>query len=360
MIWDDASWEALSAALRKLPAPQPPDGLLQRILASHAAGVRVTPLVSERSRVARHTLRYAAAASALVAGLWLGSKALESTAARRQGEWPPAWVVGGAPFAPSAAFGQERAPRILSPRYPLITEIEPSRVHAGRWTYQESSTAEGVYTTSQRSRTLVIVTGAWGRQAAWILTGSETRDTVLVDRATLRPLRYVRPLRRGYLIQQFAPDSMTELLSLARPPDESERTLRGAAKLPASGGPLLVSWSPHSLELLVRALPLDQSWRGSVYSVNWITMTASLAAFTPLDLRVTGTEWVVVPAGRFDCWRLEARQADERATLWVSRDQGWLVLRRHRWSDGSGKWRTESLNETRLLAVDTLPTPPAP
>jgi hypothetical protein len=184
-------------------------------------------------------------------------------------------------------------------------------------------------------------------------------DTVLVDRATLRPLRYVRPMPHSRLVQQYSHDSINELLHLSPPPKERERSLRGSAVLPDLGvSPMLVSWSPHSLEVLVQALPLGRAWRGSVYSANWVTMATRFPTFTTLDLRVTGTERVTVPAGTFDCWRLEAREADDKSVLWVSQDQGWLVMRRHTSSDGSGRFRTEWVNETRLVAVDT--TPPAP
>jgi hypothetical protein len=61
-----------------------------------------------------------------------------------------------------------------------------------------------------------------------------------------------------------------------------------------------------------------------------------------------------------DCWRVEEREGNDKSMLWVSKDHGWLVMTRHTSSDGSGKWRTEWVNETHLVAVDTLPTPPTP
>jgi hypothetical protein len=186
-------------------------------------------------------------------------------------------------------------------------------------------------------------------------------DTVLVDQSTLRPLRYERHMRRADLVQQYSRDSIAETLYLAPPPKERERTLRGATVTPDSGiGPMLVSWSPHSLDVLVQALPLSRAWRGSVYSANWVTMATRFPMFTALDLRVTGSEHITVPAGTFDCWRVEVREGDDKSMLWVSKDRGWLVMKRRTSSDGSGKWRTEWLHETRLVAFDTLTTPPAP
>jgi len=351
MTWKDE--------LRVLPAPEASDDLLARILASRAAGVRVSlPEAIAATKRARY-LRYAAAiAAALAAVGWFSWETLKPTVV--EDKLPPAWVIGGTPLFPSAAFGQERALRISSPRYPLIATIQPTRVHAGRWTYKGSTTADGVFTTTYgQPRTIVIAAGSFEGQATWVVSSSmEMFDTVLVNRATLRPLRYVRSMLHSRLVQQYSHDSINELLHLSPPPKERERTLRGSAVLPDLGvSPILVSWSPHSLEVLVQALPLGRSWRGSVYSANWVTMASSFPTFTTLDLRVTGTERVIVPAGTFDCWRLEARDADEKSVLWVSRDQGWLVMRRHTSSDGSGRFRTEWVNETRLVAVDT--TPPA-
>jgi hypothetical protein len=352
MTWKDE--------LRKIPAPEAPKDLLERILASRAAGVRVALPVAARSVASRRTVRYAAAAAILAGVVWLGWQVV-TTRPGVESEVPPVWVIGSMSFIPSTAFGQERFPPTRSPRYPLIAQIQPTRVRAGRWTYEGTSVGDGVFTTSQGPpRTIVIAAGTFEGQPVWVVSSSvKMLDTVLVDRATLRPLRYVRPMLHTRLVQRYSRDSVDEVLYLSPPPKERERTLRGAAVLPDLGvSPMVVSWSPHSLEVLVQALPLGRSWRGSVYSANWVTMATRFPTFTTLDLRVTGTERVTVPAGTFDCWRLEAREADDKSVLWVSQDQGWLVMRRHTSSDGSGRFRTEWVNETRLVAVDT--TPPTP
>jgi hypothetical protein len=348
--------------LRNIPAPQPSKDLLERILASRAAGVRVVLPVAARTVPSRRAVRYAATAAILAGVAWLGWGVV-TTRSGVESELPPVWVGGGMLFIPSTAFGQERFPLTRSLRYPLIAQIQATRVRPGRWTYQGTTIGDGVFTTPQgEPRTIVIAAGNVEGQPVWVASSSmEMLDTVLVDRATLRPLRHVRPMRHARLVQQFSHDSIDELLYLGPRPNALERTLRGAAAFPDLGvGPMLVSWSPHSLEVLVQALPLTRAWRGSVYSANWVTMATRVPTFTALDLRVTGTGRVTVPAGTFDCWTLEEREGDYKSVLWVSKDQGWLVMTRHTSSDGSGKWRTEWVNETHLVAVDTLPTPPAP
>ncbi len=354
MTWQDE--------LRKIPVPEPPQDLLERILASRAAGVRVVLPVPTRRVASTRTVRFAATAAILAGVAWLGWEVV-TTRAGVESELPPVWVGGGMPFIPSAAFGQERFPLTRRLRYPVIAQIQATRVRPGRWTYQGTTIGDGVFTTPQgQPRTIVIAAGDVEGQPVWVASSSvEMLDTVLVDRATLRPLRHVRPMRHARLVQQFSRDSVDELLYLGPPPKERERTLRGAAVLPDHGvGPMLVSWSPYSLEVLVQALPLSRPWRGSVYSTNWVSMAARFPTFTALDLRVAGSEHITVAAGTFDCWRVEVREGDDKSVLWVSKDQGWLVMTRHTFSDGSGRWRTEWMSETRLVAVDTLPTPPAP
>ncbi len=259
--------------LRRIPAPEPSKDLLERILASRAAGVRVVLPAPTRSLASTRAVRFAATAAILAGVAWLGWQVV-TTRSGVESELPPVWVIGGVPFIPSAAFGQERFPPAMSPRYPLIAQIQPTRVRAGRWTYEGSTTGDGVFTTSQGPpRTIVIAAGNSEGQPIWVASSSPGMlDTVLVDRVTLRPLRYVRPMRHARLVQHFSHDSIDELLYIEPSPKARERTLRGAAVLPDHGvGPMLVSWSPHSLEVLVQALPLNRDWRGSVYSANWVT-----------------------------------------------------------------------------------------
>jgi hypothetical protein len=45
----------------------------------------------------------------------------------------------------------------------------------------------------------------------------------------------------------------------------------------------------------------------------------------PIDLRVTGSERVTVPAGSFESWVVSVRFRDQEARVYVSRDRGWVV-----------------------------------
>lgn len=341
--------DALRVQLRALPSPEPLAELLPRILASRAAGVQVVLPPGEATSTPLRHLRYAAAVVAVAGVGWLTFATLTGRAERSGGR--PAWRLDGTPFGPSSAFGQERAVHDMRPRYSLVTTLEPQNVQEGRWTYELRWITDGVFTSSRGQRMVVLTPGSYGEKPMWLITASaDTGDTVFVDRDLLRPVRHVQYGRRFSLIQEFSRDSVVERLRVAPP---RERSFQGSAVLPGLAlSPLLVSWSP-SLEALVQALPLEPGWRGSVYGVNWVSMTHRLPAFVPLDLRVTGTEQITVPAGTFDCWKLEVREGTENSFIWVSKDRRWLVMKQHAWSGDSGDW----LSEARLVSADTSVAP---
>src|SRR2546429_8238388 len=167
MTWKDE--------LREIPAPEPSQDLLERILASRAAGVRVVLPADARGVASSRAVRYAATAAILAGVAWLGWQVV-TTRSGVESDLPPVWVIGGVPFIPSTAFGQERVRPATSPRYPLIAQIQPTRVRAGRWTYEGSTTGDGVFTTSQGPpRTIVIAAGNFEGQPIWVASSCPER-----------------------------------------------------------------------------------------------------------------------------------------------------------------------------------------
>ncbi|HVH67922.1 MAG TPA: hypothetical protein VM716_08650 [Gemmatimonadales bacterium] len=309
----------------------------------------------EMGNMLSRPLRYAAVAAALLGVTWFAFEALRPRAVHQHAP-PEFWMGDGSPFLPSPAFGHEATQRARSPRYPLLADVDPTQVGAGRWTYEQHWITDGVFTSPQGQRVITVAAGSYQGRPAWVVMGSSTAETVFVDPATLRPLRHARYGKQGLLIREFAPDSVSEQRNSGMPP--TEQRVQGAAALPGPADtPYLISWSPYSLEVLAPALPLARGWRGSVYTVNWITVTSWLPAFTPLDLRVTGAQRVTVPAGSFDCWKVEVREDDRKSIVWVSKDRHWVIMRQQTSSDpDSGDWRQEA----RLVSVDTASTPRAP
>jgi len=343
MAWKDE--------LRKIPAPEPSKDLLERVLASRAAGLRVMLPEAKAATGRDRYVRYAAAMALLVGFGWLALSTIKPSAVRHA-SGPPVWSLDGSPLFPATVLGQEQRVRDVRPRYPLITATVPGDMRAGRWTYDARWITDGVFTSSQGQRTVMRAATIYHGRPVWFMSESG-RDTVLVDQASLRPIRYVRPMRSHLLIQEFGRDSVVERFHGGAP--LNERHFQGSAALPGlAGSPLLVAWSPYSIDALVQALPLARGWRGSVYSVNWLVYSDRFPPFTSVDLRVIGADRITVPAGTFDCWKLEVRDGSEKTLVWVSKDRRWVVMRQRIWSDESGEWRVETL----LTAVDT--TPPAP
>jgi hypothetical protein len=102
------------------------------------------------------------------------------------------------------------------------------------------------------------------------------------------------------------------------------------------------------LKPLLQALPLDDGWRGSVY------LRAFHGPFQPLplDLRVKKRERCSVPAGTFECWKVElALPANPRPLrVWIRRGEQVVVRIEQQWEGGG--------LEQVLIAAE--PTPPAP
>jgi len=68
------------------------------------------------------------------------------------------------------------------------------------------------------------------------------------------------------------------------------------------------------LPFLLRRLPLADGFKTT------LPMFAGGVGAYPFELEVTGRETLTVPAGRFDCFKLEGRGGPNRRTYWVSAD----------------------------------------
>jgi hypothetical protein len=162
-------------------------------------------------------------------------------------------------------------------------------------------------------------------------------DTTYFELASVRPIYAAMGGVQFRLVRRFTRDSVREALDIG---GAHPRSWRARASIPgAPDAPLVLRWARVDLTLLLQVLPLGRGWRGSVYSVRLAGPDPSKTGFAPIDLRVVGSGRIEVPAGRFDCWKLELRDGQESVlTLWVSKDRGWLVKTEPRASD----WRTES------------------
>ena len=342
--------------LRGLAAPEPPPDLLEKIMASRGSGIRVV-LPRERRDYTPWILGAlaAAAAAALVINL------------RGRGR-PPAPaeidyqdIAAALSFVPRAALAQQTGPP-RTPRYALVDGLDESRAHAGTWTYETCTTTDDVLTQCGSRLTIVVREAQRAEQPAWLmiqrlafLSGwSSTKDTIYVPpdttyfaRQTFRPIYWAMTGERIRAVRRFTPDSLREAVDITGP---HPRSWRASARLPgAADAPLVLRWARFDIALLLQVLPLARGWQGSVYSVGLIGRAPASSPFPVLDFRVVGSDRVNVPAGRFDCWKVEMQMGDETVmTLWASKDRGWLIKS----TQGEPDWQTEST----LISA----TPPEP
>lgn len=322
-------------ALRAWPAPEPGSDLRARILTSRAGGRRV-PLPIDRSAAWRRRLLVAAAAVvAIVAIATLGRD--------RANQGAYADLLSGAPWWPTVSAAQGRRTPPPAPRYALISDLDLTRVAGGTWTYEGRTTTDGIHTGTTGQLAITASAARLDGTPAWLITTErspvrDAADSLFLSQATMRPLRSVVNGRnsRTHIVQQYSADSVYETIDVT---GHGERHLRTAVALP--GAPetpsLVLSAFGTDLNLLSQALPLRRGWRGSAYTFGLASPTGPIPPFVPIDLRVVGRDLVTVPAGTFDCWKLEVVQGEAsegfRSYVWVSRDQQWVVKAEYRGGD---------------------------
>lgn len=333
----------LSAALRRLPAPEPSADLLARILRSRAMGVRIAgqpnlPVVPWR------WLAAAAVVSVLIGGSWFASIALSRLGSSAQVREPVDEFLRrtGMIFTGREARLDGPPP----PKYQLITigQLDVTRLKDGVWTYAVETTTDEVLTEQSGDIRIRLVETNYLGSPVWMVSSArqlrggpwgDYADTTHLDPTSLRPERSVAHGNRyrTRLRQTFSADSGHEAIDRAGP---MANTWRGSVPLPFEPDVLFINdWSTMRLAVLMAALPLARGWGGTLYQVSFIARGAGVIA-APIDLRVRGTERVSVPAGEFDCWRMEVEThlwSTERETFWVSRDHGWLIKKEARGSD---------------------------
>lgn len=301
----------MRADLRNLPAPEPSPDLLERILRSRARGVRVT-LRTRR----------------VVPWRWLGTAAAVAFL-----------VLGGVlVFIPKQTV-------VSQPKYRLVTAdmLDLSRMTAGVWSYQSQTTTGDTLNQPSGGTRIRVTRATYAGKPAWMVNTAKRKsfttwgnygDTTYLDASSLRPVYFIavsdRFRTRWRFVQEFSHDSGHESIEVSSPRFSSRR---GDVAFPFPSNALFVNdWFIDQLLAVLPALPLSHGWHGSLYQVAFISQPDARKV-APLDIRVTGTERVTVPAGRFDCWRLavDVRIWDvqpERFVVWVSQTNGWVVKTR--------------------------------
>lgn len=325
--------EAIRPELQSLSVPSPSADLMQRILASRESGTRVIlPDVSDLRSSAPRRLLIPAAIVAAVLLLALpfrwspqreaGSEA--SSLARIASEWLPG----------SVAFAQSDASRTAHRFAPMSLStpgnLRPMRLEYLR-TWRDSTSKEigrvnGVLTVER-----AMAAGA----PAWLVVARNqgTRnghavlaiDSTLVARDDLRLLNHTaveRPYSRYDVMrvdQRFRGDSIVgDMHAYGTRTSSAYRLIK--RKLSAANGPYIID---PLAPVILGAVNLHAGWSGRASLIGWAVRDDDV--FMPIDLRVDGSEEVIVPAGRFDCWRLTISFAGRSLTYWSRKSDGVAV-----------------------------------
>lgn len=330
--------------LRNLAAPEPSADLLGRILRSRAAGVRTALPVGNPS-VRAGAIIGTLVVVVLTGFFWIWRTPIRSAPASVSYGDPLDLVLGGTMLWPSAGAAQETRTERPQPRYPVILSdsLDISRLTPGAWMYRSETTTDGVFTDSSGGDRIRLMRSTLDAQPAWMVNTARRHrsldwrydDTTYLDAATLRPLRTVYSGYNGRtrFEQTFSADSGKEAIDRTGP---TAKSWRGSIALPFGRTALFLNdWTMHRLAVLSPAFHMSREWRGSLYQVALISWGGARSV-TTVDLRVLGSERITVPAGTFDCWRVEVfihLWEPERLLIWVSRDKGWVIKQQTRWSD---------------------------
>ena len=334
----------LRAALRRLPAPEASPDLLPRILRNRAMGVRIKS-PSGKPAIPWGWLATAAVVTLLIGGSWMLSVSLTRMRESRVGARDPIGeLLRGRLWRSEEGLG-EPLPETIDPHYGLILSgsLERSRLSEGLWTYASMTTTDGILSEpSFNGGTRIRMTrGSYNGEPAWAITHASRfrrelwsvfADTTYLDAATLRPRYAVSYWNRNRtrLVETFSAGRAFQSITITGP---MESHTAGIMELTFPSDALFTNdWMfEHEFRVLVPALPFAKGWRGSLYQTGLFAVSSADSIKPrayPVNLRVVGTDRVSVPAGRFDCWRVEVESyisGIDQWTMWVSRDKGWVI-----------------------------------
>ena len=319
--------DAIRPELQSLPVPLPSEGLLERILDARAAGDRtILPDLSEpRSGAALRYVIPTAIAAALLLFVLPRDRTDREHRSSSSGDLPDPVTI--APFLSAVAYAQDA--RLLDrPALPPLridkVHLRPVSVEYVR-TWRDSS---GKLTNDMHAR-VTLSPDSVADIAAWKLVSDDEgiregrrqteSETVFVARSDLRLISrqvHSAPYLKYDRIdvgQRFHGDSVSGRMTI--PSRGIARPI--ARQLPRAFGPYVTD---ALAPVFLMGVPLRREWSASVSLVGWAVVPRDV--FIPIELRVVGEEFVRVPAGRFDCWRLSVRFFGKEMSYWVRKSDG--------------------------------------
>lgn len=316
----DSFAEAIRPELQSIATPQPSPELLDRILASRAAGARV---ILPEPRVARPVLaRYASIGAVIAAAVLIVVYGVESS--RSEDIVSVSGLFGREAYAqtvlnvdrpalPNALFAPGAAMR------PMTLEFTRRIRNSARQLTSETTDTLDISAASVEG------TPAWklATQAHNVVAAQPNvaAETVYIARANLKMLRrsvHVSPYSRYQRIniqQSFRGDSVTGRMNTDGPSIGAGRPI--ARRLRPEFGPYI---SDAMGPIALMGTPLSLTWKRSASLLGWAVIPKDI--FYPFELRVEGEERVKVPAGTFDCWRISIRLPEKQITYWARKSDG--------------------------------------
>jgi hypothetical protein len=328
-FWRDTSLrdfaQGIQPELLALRTPEPTSALKVRILASREAGMRIIVPVESRRR--RRMWR-AAATVAIAAALLL---VLVPRSTRRAGR-----IGDVSEFASYSYFGQVALAQTL-PAAPALPPARPVRAGLLRpmsVVYSRRIRDAAGKLTAEFALDMQVTADVVNGIPVWRIASADRNtagtkryvnsDTLLVTRSNLNVVKravHVEPYSRYARInvrQLFKGDSVIGRMTTDGPSIGEGRAI--ARRLPGAFKPYITD---ELAPLFFMAVPLDRTWRGSASLLGWAVRPDDV--IRPVELRVEGEDSIVVPAGRFDCWRLSIRLPDRRIDYWVRKSDGLAI-----------------------------------
>ena len=297
-------------------APALPQGSLERVLARRAAGERAilpvtdaTPAAEERAHP--HGPRMGRGTAAAV---WLATAAALVVLTRLPERVMSLPFVSGDSAARAELTVYDRAMR-----------LDGSRFKPALLRYRTSTVTDSVHTSVVAESEVDIARERWPERDVWVVR-SRMVSRFVPGRQELRPTAV------------YLDAKSLEVMALENLGPAPARATWNAFRLEFELGRRV---GPSSLDIGPQALPLARDWSARVPLTPaplpvWLPPRVPRArGVESTTLRVVGEERVTVPAGEFDCWKVDItggpriypRETYARHTMWVAKQGGWVVKR---------------------------------
>lgn len=343
-------WRSTRSRLTQETGTSDPAGLWSRIEASRRAGQSVDLPATDPRRPVSPVLIGALAAAAIVTIATFRTSDRPAPITARV-EDPEVWALSR--WLPTPAEAQSVVASALPPiDPPLISRLTPRML-----VYRHDEGVDGIITGTSGTDTLTISRGtADGReQVALVRTGINgfIQTMQAIDSLVLAPdgtflfwhlqVAYVGTDRMTRVATTLQVDSVTTTWWRS-----GGRPALSPSTWPANIGPYV----RDPLAAMMPSFPFREGFARSVSGLDLFRGTMTPGFARALELRVTGTQSIRVPAGRFHCWTVELTavylpgDTPQVSRLWVDIDSGSLV--RAVWNTYNNFFEEQVLIEQQL------------